>query len=205
MPYRQIVVTIPKRLRKAFQFDRQLLTSLCQTAWLSLRDVIRIRLGTPVGQPGVVIAIQTFGDYLNYHPHLHILITDGAFVGSHTFHALHRGDWEQVAELPFASFLDGIVYEPEPWEQARRERLASYARERDDLAGIVVYDGEWDQTPPYCSDIPLGQWATEANRWDGVDPIPPDEEPVFYADEPAGFKIPAGQYRSGRPQAFCSK
>jgi hypothetical protein len=53
---------------------------------------------------------------------------------------------QEAPELPFASFLDGIVYELEPWEQARRERLASYARERDDLAGIVVYDGEWDDT-----------------------------------------------------------
>ncbi len=531
VPHRQIVVTIPKRLRKAFQFDRQLFTSLCQAAWLSLRDVIRIRLGTPAGQPGVVIAIQTFGDYLNYHPHLHILITDGAFVGTHTFHALHRGDWEQVAELlrarvlkffakqgklsaqeaekmrqwhhsgfgihaghriqrddhdglenlaqyilrnpfslekmtylpetgdvvycskrnhatkrlwetfdgpafiaaiarhipspgqhlvryygaysnrargerrkrannesppsaaetplptrrsyadfasereaktlelrarafdqgrplkphpdaytpppkresgdpieiielprdampriprkkwrelilkvwevdplicpvcarlmrvagiledpakaaallktlgwhayatdsqgarappptadrealelPFASFLDGIVYELEPWEQARQERLADYARERDDLAGIIVLDGEWndssdspsehdasrqdfevsqetsfpddfdqrpppqweedqsdqrpdayatlpqmradpdidqstaeneqqwDQAPESWSDTPLGQWAIEANRWDGIDPIPQEDEPVFYAD-----------------------
>ena len=162
----------------------------------------------------------------------------------------------EAPELPFASFLDGIVYELEPWEQARRERLASYARERDDLAGIVFYDGEWDdtndspsehetrrqdldesqetsfpddfdqrpppqweedqwdqrpigdpivpqtlagpdtdqspsddreerqwdQTPPHWSDTPLGEWAIEANRWDGVDPIPPDDEPVYNAD-----------------------
>ena len=47
----------------------------------------------------MVIAIKTFGDYLNYHPHLHILVTDGAFVGTHTFRALHKGAWEQVAEL----------------------------------------------------------------------------------------------------------
>ncbi len=41
---------------------------------------------------------------------------------------------------------------------------------------------QWDQTPRYWSDTALGQWAIEANRWDGIDPIPPDEEPVFYAD-----------------------
>jgi len=99
VPHRQIVVTIPKRLRRAFQYDRNLLTDFCQAAWLSLRDVIRTRLGTPSGQPGVIIAIQTFGDYLNSHPHLHILITDGAFAGNHTFHALPRTDWERVAEL----------------------------------------------------------------------------------------------------------
>ncbi|MBT5168920.1 MAG: hypothetical protein HN763_12935 [Opitutales bacterium] len=41
---------------------------------------------------------------------------------------------------------------------------------------------QWDQTPRYWNDTPLGHWAIEADRWDGVDPIPPDEEPVFYAD-----------------------
>ena len=157
-------------------------------------------------------------------------------------------------ELPFSTVLDGIVYELEPWEQDRRERLASYSRERDDLAGIVVYDGEWndtndsssehdasrqdleesqdtsfpddfdqrpppqweedqwdqrpiadatvlqtlaeleidqsaaedeqqwDQTSPSWSDTPLGRWAIEANRWDSVDPIPPEDEPVLYVD-----------------------
>jgi len=41
---------------------------------------------------------------------------------------------------------------------------------------------QWDQTPPHWSDTPLGEWAIEANRWDGVDPIPPDDEPVYNAD-----------------------
>ena len=41
----------------------------------------------------------------------------------------------------------------------------------------VIYSHLMERYPP-----PLGQWAIEAIRWDGVDPIPPDEEPVFYAD-----------------------
>ena len=109
VPHRQIVLTIPKRLRRAFQFDRRMLTDLCQAAWLSLRDVIRTRLGTPTGQPGVIVAIQTFGDYLHFHPHLHILISDGVFVGTHTFHALHRTDWDQVTELLRARVLKFFV------------------------------------------------------------------------------------------------
>ena len=116
MPHRQVVLTIPKRLRRAFQFDRRMLTDLCQAAWLSLRDVMRTRLGTPKGQPGVIIAIQTFGDYLNFHPHLHILITDGAFVGTHTFHALHYTDWQQVAELLRARVIKFFV---------KKEKLSS--------------------------------------------------------------------------------
>jgi hypothetical protein len=29
--------------------------------------------------PGAAIAIQTFGDFLGYHPHRHILFLDGCF------------------------------------------------------------------------------------------------------------------------------
>ncbi|MAF34092.1 MAG: hypothetical protein CL941_09115 [Desulfobacter sp.] len=28
---------------------------------------------------GAVVAIQTFGDFLAFHPHLHILVSDGCF------------------------------------------------------------------------------------------------------------------------------
>jgi hypothetical protein len=99
VPHRQIVLTLPKRLRRAFQFDRGLLDSLCLDAWLSIRDCMRLRLGCPGGQPGVVIAIHTFGDYLNFHPHLHILVTDGLFTGRQTFCICPRNGWDRVEEL----------------------------------------------------------------------------------------------------------
>ena len=35
--------------------------------------------------PGAVIAIQTFGDFLGYNPHLHVLCTDGCFYGDGMF------------------------------------------------------------------------------------------------------------------------
>jgi hypothetical protein len=109
---------------------------------------------------------------------------------------------------------------------ARQQRLDRYARQRDQIAGIVVYDGEWteeieddfchqhtnlkpqvvspqpeespdvfdqrlpeawqdsqwDQTAEQWQDTPLAQWATVANPWDGIDPIPPEDEPVFFTD-----------------------
>jgi hypothetical protein len=39
--------------------------------------------------PGVVVSIQSFGSLLNWHPHLHLLVTDGAFRPDGTF--LHLG------------------------------------------------------------------------------------------------------------------
>jgi len=35
--------------------------------------------------PGAVIAIQSFGDFLGFNPHLHILGTDGCFYGNGMF------------------------------------------------------------------------------------------------------------------------
>jgi len=32
--------------------------------------------------PGAVIAVQTFGDFLGFNPHCHILVTDGCFYGN---------------------------------------------------------------------------------------------------------------------------
>jgi hypothetical protein len=34
-------------------------------------------LGLPKGKIGAVLAIHTFGDYLNFHPHVHMLVSDG--------------------------------------------------------------------------------------------------------------------------------
>ena len=35
--------------------------------------------------PGAVVAIQTFGDFLGFNPHSHILFTDGCFIGTGVF------------------------------------------------------------------------------------------------------------------------
>lgn len=35
--------------------------------------------------PGTVIAIQSFGDFLGFNPHCHILVTDGYFYGNGLF------------------------------------------------------------------------------------------------------------------------
>jgi hypothetical protein len=44
---------------------------------LFLRETVPER--NPI--PGAVIAIQTFGDFLGFNPHCHVLVTDGCFYG----------------------------------------------------------------------------------------------------------------------------
>jgi hypothetical protein len=63
------------------------------TLWL------RERAACPNGQPGLVVAVQTFGDYLLWHPHVHVLATAGVFTAGATFHLAETGGWETLREL----------------------------------------------------------------------------------------------------------
>ncbi len=85
VPKRHFVFSIPKILRRCFLYDRNLLHDLSRCAWESLKvfmqDVVPER--NPV--PGAVIAVQTFGDFLGFNPHCHVLIADGCFYGNGMF------------------------------------------------------------------------------------------------------------------------
>jgi hypothetical protein len=76
VPHRQVVFTIPKMLRLFFRFKRKLLNDLCLTAVHALVKFLHTATGLEL-MPGVVAVIQTFGDRINFHPHIHILITEG--------------------------------------------------------------------------------------------------------------------------------
>ena len=62
--HRQVVFTIPKRLRLHTRFDRSLLGKLSAAAWTCVRDEVRRLLGRDDVLPGMVAAIQTHGELL---------------------------------------------------------------------------------------------------------------------------------------------
>jgi hypothetical protein len=49
--------------------------------------------------PGAVIAVQTFGDFLGFHPHLHILCTDGCFYGDGMFRVAPTFELKRLEEI----------------------------------------------------------------------------------------------------------
>jgi hypothetical protein len=85
VPHRQWIFSIPKRLRLYFMFDRSLLSKLSQSAWNVLSQYLRQAVPYEDAVPGAVNAIQSFGDFLNFNPHLHIIATDGCFYGDGSF------------------------------------------------------------------------------------------------------------------------
>jgi len=88
-----------------------LLGGLARTAWLAVAEVYRQVLGRGNVTPGMVAGIQTFGQLIHYHPHIHAVVTDGAFTPDGTFVCLPKLDkqlllaaWQtKVSELLLAA------------------------------------------------------------------------------------------------------
>ena len=77
--HRQVVFTIPKRLRVHARFDRKLLGKLSSCAWTCIKAEARRMLGREDVVPGMIAAIQTSGQLLHWNPHIHSLVTCGAY------------------------------------------------------------------------------------------------------------------------------
>ena len=86
-------------LRPYFRVDRDLLKDLCHVAHECLLEFMRTTLDLPDGQPGIVMTIHTFGEYLDFHPHLHALVADGLFVRSGLFYVLPKASLKPLEEL----------------------------------------------------------------------------------------------------------
>jgi hypothetical protein len=85
VPHSQFVFTIPKRLRLFFKYDRSLLGKLVSSAWQTVREVYSDEVGLDDALPAMIAGIQTFGDLINWHPHIHAVVADGVFMPSGKF------------------------------------------------------------------------------------------------------------------------
>jgi hypothetical protein len=96
VPHRQWVFTIPKRLRVYFRYERALLGKLCRAAYATVRDVYGLEIDGDCGVPAMVGAVQTFGDLINWHAHIHAIVPEGVFTSSG--HFVHIPDiWQYRA------------------------------------------------------------------------------------------------------------
>jgi len=146
VPHRQFVWTVPKRLRIFFRYHRDLLRELPRLAWRTLQTVYRALLGDHA-TPGGVLAVQTFGQLLHFHPHIHGLVTDGAFAPDGRFlhlpvnlgHEPFLRLWENAV---FSLLLDAGRIEPSVVTQIRSWRHSGFSVDRSvrlragDRAGV---------------------------------------------------------------------
>ena len=80
-----MVLTIPKRLRTWCLYRRALLGDLARVAARTVTAAVRTLTREPDLAVGVVTCIQTHGSLANWHPHMHMMVTDGGFRADGTF------------------------------------------------------------------------------------------------------------------------
>ena len=108
VPHRQWVFSIPKRLRIYFLFDRKLLAKLSVCAWNVIKRYLKSGVTDTDAVPGASIAVQTYGDFLNFNPHLHAIVFDGCFSKDGAFHmtpGFMREDLEEVFQYEVLKML----------------------------------------------------------------------------------------------------
>jgi hypothetical protein len=111
-------------LRIFFKYNRRLLGELCRCALRSLTRYFEVTTGSEL-MPGVIAAIQTFGNRINLHPHLHFLVTEGGVDEAGRFHKIQRIDDSRLAEL-FAREVLGFLVHKELLSPGWAERLLSW-------------------------------------------------------------------------------
>ena len=73
--------------------ERRLLSEMSRCGWESLKEFFQeavpvedpVLRGEEDAVPGAAVAIQSFGDFLGFNPHCHILSTDSCFYGNGMF------------------------------------------------------------------------------------------------------------------------
>jgi len=79
--------------------DRKLLTKLSRCAWKVLNLYLTQAAAHHDAKPGAAIAVQSFGDFQNINPHLHVLVTDGCFYNDAAFQACPPPDTGALEKL----------------------------------------------------------------------------------------------------------
>ena len=100
---------MPRLLRGIFRKRRELLLDLAQCAAEAVAEYVRRGVGAGT-RPGIVVSIATSGDLVQWHPHGHLLLTDGGFSDDGTFHPL-------TDELSITRILDHVGLSPPPPEK----------------------------------------------------------------------------------------
>ena len=74
------------RVRSDDCFDWKLLAKLSVCVWNVIKRYLQSSVDDKDAVPGTSISVQSFGDFLNFNPHLHAIVSDGCFSKDGDFH-----------------------------------------------------------------------------------------------------------------------
>lgn len=97
--HQHLVLTIPRAIRNLFRRDRRLLGTLARSAYDAIRKTCEATLERRDLRPAVVLSIQTFGSFANFHPHIHAVLAEGCFSKDGEFHPIVALNTSVVEEV----------------------------------------------------------------------------------------------------------
>ena len=139
-----LVFALPKVLRPAFRYRRRLLPKLALCAWKALSSFLREDTGGNA-LPAAIVSIQTAGEFLNWHPHLHVLAPAGAFRADGGFVHSPLFDPAVLRDLFQANVL-ALLLKKRMISSELVERMKDWRNE-----GFHAYAGEEIQRHPGCA------------------------------------------------------
>lgn len=71
-------------------YDRKLLSKLSKCGWNIIRAYHKSATLDDNATPGASIAVHTYGDFLNFNPHIHAIVPDGYFLEDGNFQIAPR-------------------------------------------------------------------------------------------------------------------
>ena len=89
----------------------------------AVAEYVRKRVGADT-RPGIVVSIATSGDLVQWHPHGHLILTDGGFSDDGAFHPLPAWDGEAVMKLFRERLLARLIERHAISEDLARKLLA---------------------------------------------------------------------------------
>ena len=75
-------------MQRFLRFDRKLVSELPGCAWRALKPYLAAWFESDDVEPGAVGFLQTAGELLGFHPHVHVLLPDGGWLPDGTFRHL---------------------------------------------------------------------------------------------------------------------
>jgi hypothetical protein len=93
-----VVLNIPRLIRPLLRRRRELLTELARAAAEAVNELVRRGLGD-AARPGTVVSSAISGDLLQWHPHVHLLTTDGGRTTDGSWQPLPQWDGGRLMSL----------------------------------------------------------------------------------------------------------
>jgi hypothetical protein len=130
---------MPRPCEGLFRRRRELLLDLSQCGAEALSEYLRREVGVGT-RPGIVVSVASAGDLLQWHPHGHIFVTDGAFSDDGKFHPLETWGADAVMKLFRERLLARLTLRHAICEELARKLLAW--RDPSGAMAVVVLSRE---------------------------------------------------------------